>query len=99
MSEVTHKTYTFSTFQELFDRVPANRMEDCMKELAAFFADAKGIAETAINIGGGLFPEGMSLFTLPQELEWMDDGKREITMTLQDEEGSVPSITLKTTLP
>lgn len=94
-SEPTGNVYRFSTFQELVDRVPGNRIRDCMEELGALLASAKLSAQLVHSVARNLAKaDGKELPTtsehilvLPPELEWNDDGKGEIETQLQHENG------------
>jgi hypothetical protein len=89
-------TYRFSTFQELVDRVPAESIRDCMEELGASFEVAKGTAELATDVAYALAerdgkprpPWPDSVITLPNEFEWLDDGKRDIKVDLETSPGT-----------
>lgn len=77
------KTYKFSTFQELVDRVPGDRILVCMKELGAMLGTAKlttelthMVAEDLAKKDGKEFPPmPESIIKLPDFFEWVDDGK------------------------
>lgn len=60
------KSYTFSTFQELIDQVPADRIKVCMAEVAALFTIAKRVDPKA---------------KLRLPMTWIDDGLGDITAT------------------
>lgn len=86
------KTYTFSTFQELVDRVPADRIRDCMEELGVILATAKASALLAVDLHrdrAGLPPikEGPGLIEIRDPFEWVDDGKRELQSDLLTQKG------------
>jgi hypothetical protein len=77
-----HKTYQFSTLQELFNRVPSSRMMDCMGELCAVMIDAKRQEEAMIELAkishekaGTEFVRPETVVELGLPLEWIDDGK------------------------
>jgi len=76
------QVYEFSTFEELFERVPADRMADCLAELAISFFMAKNmmgiINPIAKSLGGS---EYKSLFKGP--FRWTDDKKGEIKSTIK----------------
>jgi len=78
MSEV----YEFSTFQEFFERVPADRMADCLAEMAINLSMAKNmmgiINPIAKSLGGS---EYGTLFRRP--FIWTDDKKGEIKAYIQ----------------
>jgi hypothetical protein len=90
------KVYEFSTFQEFFERVPADRMADCLAELAINFSMAKSmmgvINPIAKSLGGS---EYKSLFQMP--LVWHDDKKGDIKSILgfgSDANGKKQSIAI-----
>jgi hypothetical protein len=84
--------YRFSTFQELTDRVPSDRIRDCMEEIGTVIAAAKAtvelhysVARQLAKIEGKELPspeEGEQVIELPPEFEWIDDGKRELEAQL-----------------
>ena len=82
----TPKTYKFSTFQQLFDRVPADKIELCFAEFGAAFAMAKKHLEIAAEATGINLDEVLKI-TIPDELEWIDDGKGEIKASLHCPDG------------
>lgn len=87
--------YRFSTFQELVDRVPGDRIRDCMEELGTVLATAKlstqltyGVARNLAKADGKeLPPEPDQPIVLPPEFEWVDDGKRELEARMVDAKG------------
>ena len=87
--------YRFSTFQELVDRVPGDRIRDCMEELGTVLATAKLSTQlnyaVACNLakadGKELPPEPAQIIVLPPEFEWCDDGKRELEARMVDAKG------------
>jgi len=83
---MTPTTYSFSTFQELIDRVPSDKIELCMTELGKAFAQAKQaveligmVATDLANANGETLlkipktPE--RLIHIPEVIEWIDDDK------------------------
>jgi hypothetical protein len=97
MSETEQQpnAYRFATLQELVDRVPADRIRDCMEELGAVLSAAKASVELTYGVAvhlarqaGKEVPEATgSVIVLPAEMEWIDDGKRELSATLIDTAG------------
>ncbi len=89
--ESTGKTYQFTTLQELFDVVPADRMRECFQELGEGLAPMKKVAEVTTAMLKAMNPAlevPTSLAELPKPMEWIDDGKGEIRPTLHtDDEG------------
>lgn len=93
-------TYRFATFQELVDRVPSDRIAACLRELAIVLQEGKLLAElmqaTAESLGMAKQPAGRVL-ELPEELEWIDDGKGDLDLGFQAKAGdeSIPLFNLK----
>jgi len=95
LAAATGSVYRFSTFQELVDRVPGDRIRDCMEELGTVLATAKLSTQltyaVACNLakadGKELPPEPAQIIVLPPEFEWMDDGKRELEARMVDAKG------------
>ena len=83
-------TYQFTTFQEMFDRVPADKIELCLREIGIALVHAKSTGELVYETAKALaerdgkpFPERpKSLFAISVPIEWHDDGKGEIEATL-----------------
>jgi len=78
-------SYKFRTFQEAVDRIPTDKIRECFDEMGKTFAVAKAFAEAQYEIAAALakadgkeFPAmPASLLQLPDEHEWVDDGKGE----------------------
>lgn len=78
------KTYRFSTFQEMFDIVPSDRIQDCLDELGTALATAKASTELIAATAQALSKEPLPKMEvkLPEFLEWIDDHKQEIESTI-----------------
>lgn len=76
------KQYELTTLKDIFEKVPLDRVEVCMKELTQLMLQCKiiqaGIREAAV---GG--KEGMAKAFWPEPVTWVDDGKGEITSNVQ----------------
>jgi hypothetical protein len=79
-------TYKFTTFQQLVDRVPADKIEECMMELARVLSAGK-LSCVAVCEMAGISPIPEQLFLVPDEFEWMDDGKGELIANMQAPNG------------
>lgn len=97
MSQPGPVTYRFSTFQELFDTVPADRIELCLSEMGKAWAAAKevissqiSLVQTMAQVEGVTLPEDAIRVKLPEVHEWIDDGKGEITATIRYSDGAEP---------
>jgi hypothetical protein len=78
MSET--KTYQFATLKEIFERVPTDRIRDCMSELGVLLAQAAGTRDLFVAVAedAGLNPESV-IPQLPEFFTWIDDGKGELS--------------------
>lgn len=91
-------TYKFSTFQEFFDRVPAERMLDCLSELAVVLAKSKQVVEL-MNRTASAATENDELVTttitakLPV-LEWIDDGRGDLGARFINSEDQKPLLNM-----
>lgn len=100
----TGNTYTFSTFQELVDRVPADRIPLCPEELGKILGTAKeyqeAIYETAKHLAS---KKGTELppctMVVPPEFEWIDDGKGDLGFTMQGPDDSKTKVIISKTTP
>ena len=82
-------TYSIQTLTDIFDKVPANKIRECMAELGELLA---GAAETRDKIKATLDKEDFayvigSIIELPSHIEWVDDGKGEISMAASTKDG------------
>ena len=83
------KTYRLQTLKNVFDEVPANKIRECMAELGELLA---GAAETRDKIKATLDKEDFayvigSIISLPSHIEWVDDGKGEISLAASTSAG------------
>ena len=84
--------YKFRTIQEMVDRVPSDRIRECCEELGKILSAAKSTAEavyfTAVDLArkeGKTFPPMPGrIIELPEEIEWIDDGKGECVADIQN---------------
>lgn len=85
------KSYKFSTFQEFFDRVPVDRMEEALSEIG----DALILGRRQMDLIMAISEQAGQPITdgslrLPDELEWIDDGLKIRGATICDTEGNNP---------
>jgi hypothetical protein len=85
---MTAPKYELRTIKDIFDLVPADRIKDCCEELGSLLAQAKyqvQLVEAASEALGAPLPEGA--FAFPDSVEWIDDGKQEITTRMVEQNG------------
>ena len=67
--------YEISTLRDVFDKVPANRILDCLTELAAGMERAKHMHELSVETTGGAIG-----IAWPETVTWVDDGAGHIEL-------------------
>lgn len=75
------KEYRFNSFQDAYEKVPANKLEECFSQIGTMLAAAKNIDEINIELSKTL-GVAASYSKLPDELGWIDDGKCDIDITM-----------------
>lgn len=81
MSEPTHKTYALTTLADIWDQVPADRMDLCFAELGKCFQTAKAYEDLLFSLAVDLAKaKGKDLSSVPRckmpmPIKWVDDGK------------------------
>lgn len=86
---MTPTTYRFTTFQQMLDRVPSDKILECLTEIGTALQAAKSLieltwmvaAELAKKDGKELPPMPDSFFQLP-EVEWVDDDNHETAVDI-----------------
>lgn len=75
--------YELSTLRDVFDKVPAHRIVDCLTELAVGMARAKRMHETRAESTGGAIG-----IAWPEAVTWVDDGAGSLEILYQDADGA-----------
>ena len=96
--------YRFATLQQLVDEVPSDRIMDCMTELGKILQTTKALAELTYMVAQNLAekdgktipPLPKQIIKLPEYMEWIDDGKGELSAHMMTEDGG-NLLTLKIT--
>jgi len=73
--------YKLTTIKDIFDKVPADRIEVCCKEIGLVLTQAKQVQEIARGIGELQNIDGSVI--LVDEFTWIDDDKGEIGIVLE----------------
>lgn len=82
------KKYKFKTIKDLYEKVPVDRIETCLKELAVILIQSKHLENAmclATNEITGKMPD--RAFAFPDEIVWVDDGEAELTSRVVTKEG------------
>ena len=85
-----HKVYKLSSFKDVFDNVPSDKVELCLSEIAGSIK----LAQNACDMTRILFPvlkdsKNSEVFTYPDVTDWIDDDKGLVGFKLLDEKGEV----------
>lgn len=74
--------YELATLKDVFEKVPADRIQDCMKELATGMAQAKAMRELLMIAGSELAgAEVVCDMQWPEPVTWIDDGNGKIELS------------------
>ena len=89
------KTYELRTLKDVYEQVPPEKIELCMREIAEGMVLARELAElmnaTAKVIDKDAAPQGI----WPEACTWIDDGKEEKTINVIDEATGQQAFSLK----
>lgn len=83
--------YELVTIKDIFDKVPAERISDCCKELGQMLTQARyqlQMVEAAVAVVLGEEINMAEAFKFPDSVTWTDDGKGEIKTSMVDGEGA-----------
>ena len=69
--------YELKTLKDVFDKVPADRISDCLKELGIAMLQARAMLNVMNCVAEGNAP----VFEWPDFVEWNDDDKHEIGLS------------------
>jgi hypothetical protein len=69
LEEPVHPVYILSSFDDVFQEVPANRVEDCMSAIGAAIIQAKRLRKTVEGAAPNAAPVRLN------PMRWTDDGK------------------------
>lgn len=103
MSTPTHKSYKLTTLDDVFRKVPADRIPACLAELGALMQSTKSTVdlmraglELLAQQSGTTTPVGIdAAFQLTYPLTWNDDGKGDLETRFTDLDTGDPLFTLK----
>ena len=76
--------YKLTTLRDVYEKVPADKLALCMREIAEGMQHAKAL-EGLMNAAAGALTPGASAATIwPDECTWVDDGKLDKTINIHD---------------
>ena len=82
--------YELVTIRDIFEKVPAERIADCCKELGQMLTQARYQLQLveAAAVALGEVVDMSEVFKFPASITWADDGKGEIKTSMVDGEGA-----------
>lgn len=75
------ESYELHTIQDIFDKVPADRIPDCCRELGQALASTAMLRDLAVACGA-------QVVGIEWPMVWRDDDKGEITSVLHARDGN-----------
>lgn len=80
-------TYELATIKDIFDKVPTDRIRDCVHELGVLISQAAATRDLFMAIAeeSGLNPQGV-IPKLPEFFTWIDDGKGDLSLRVMARE-------------
>ena len=78
------KSYNPTTLKDVFEKVPADRIRDCMNELGVMLSQAAYTRDLFLLVAEdqGLSPESVTP-QLPDSFDWVDDGLGDVSMEVR----------------
>ena len=72
--------YELTTIKDIFIKVPADKIEQCIKELGVMLVEAKAMVNI-FEICGEICGEKEQVCRFPDTIVWVDDDKKEVVNT------------------
>lgn len=81
-------TYRLVTLKDVFDKVPADRIIDCMRELGILLSQSANMRNLicAMAESENIDIDPAEAMRMPYEIVWIDDGKVELTLSIRTSE-------------
>lgn len=76
-------SYELTTIRDIFEKVPADRIQDCCRELGTLLAQSKALSDLLEAAGNSIGHSAeVARMKMPDTITWTDDGKGELTSTV-----------------
>ena len=86
--------YELKTLKDVFDKVPTDRIGDCMNEIGVAMIQAKAM----LGLMNIVAESETSVFQFPESTEWIDDGKNEIGVNFYETSNEKEFLRIETKL-
>lgn len=91
-----NKSYEISTIKDVFNKVPTDRIRDCLNELGVLLSQAAAMRDMIKSVADatGVEYTDDQIAQLPDVFTWEDDGKGELSLNIgsRDEHGEFTSL-------
>jgi hypothetical protein len=86
---VTNK-YELSTIKDIFEKVPADRIETCMAELAVLLRQSAVLRDRVLILAKseGMDISASEVVKIPDVFKWIDDGLGDLTLKVGTSDGA-----------
>lgn len=74
--------YKISTIKDIYEKVPFDRVELCMKELSILIRQAQATKSLCNDVANVVFGKPFDKVGFPETLVWKDDNEGKITMNI-----------------
>lgn len=89
--------YKLTTLRDVYEKVPAEKLALCMREIAEGMEHAKAL-EALMSAAGESLDHSSSVSTIwPDECVWIDDGKEDKTIKVFGQESGEHAFTYQVT--
>lgn len=76
-------TYELKTIKDIFEKIPEDRIEDCMAELTVLILQAKRVHNLFLGMVKNITDKD-TILKFPEFVEWIDDKKGDITIGIRN---------------
>ncbi|MEY5098599.1 MAG: hypothetical protein RJA36_1318 [Pseudomonadota bacterium] len=77
-------TYELTTLRDVYEKVPADKIALCMREIADGMAQAKALEEFMSASADAIAPGASAATIWPDSCTWIDDGAEDKTINVHD---------------
>lgn len=84
-----NNTYELTTIKDIFDKVPADRIETCMAELAVLLRQSAVLRDQVLILANseGMDISASEVVKIQDVFNWVDDGLGDITLNVETSGG------------
>lgn len=87
--------YKLTTLRDVYEKVPADKLALCMREIAEGMEHAKALQELMNAAADAVTPGAPASMIWPDVCTWIDDGKQDKTINVHDAATGQPAFTFE----